>query len=82
MPESKPADKLLTVNTEVELANRMMQCASIRKLDDPDQPEGPAIADALGDLEDVFRKYLDELLPRVLEASTCEALEDALADMT
>lgn len=80
MPESEPG-RLLTVAGETELANRLMKCDSIRKLDDPGQPEGPAIADALGDLETVFRKYLDELLPRVIAAPTCDALEDALADM-
>jgi len=81
MRESEAADRLLTVEAETELANRLMQCVSIRKLDDPRQLEGPAIADALSDLENIFRKYLNELLPRVLTAPTCEALEDALADI-
>lgn len=81
MPESEPVGRLLTVERETELANRLMECASIRKLDDPGQPEAPAIADALGDLEKVFRKYLDELLPRVLAASTCATLEEGLTDI-
>jgi hypothetical protein len=72
---------LLTVKGEIELANRLSECDAIRKLDDPGNPEGPAIANALGDFEKIFRKYLDELLPRVLAAKTCETLEDALFDM-
>jgi hypothetical protein len=75
-------DKLaLTVNGEIELANRLNKCDAIRKLDDPGNPEGPAIADALADFEKVFRKYLNELLPRVIAAETCETLEAALLDI-
>ncbi len=82
MPESEKTPQLLSVRGAVELTERLMQCESIRQLhDDPKDPEAAAIADALGDLEKVFRKYLDELLPKVLAASTCEALEAALTDL-
>ena len=50
----------------------------MRRFDDPNQPEAEAIADALVDLEEVFRKYLDELLPGVVSAKTCDQLEQAL----
>ncbi len=82
MPEPEKTRHLLSVKGEVELTERLMQCESIRQLhDDPEDPEAAAVADALGDFEKVFRKYLEELLPRVLAASTCEALEDALTDV-
>ena len=50
-------------------------------MDDPGNLEGPAIADSLADFEKVFRKYLNELPPRVLAAESCESLEDALSDI-
>ena len=82
MPEPEKTHQLLSVKSEVELTRRLMQCESIRQLhNDPKDPEAAAIADALGDLEKVFRKYLDELLPNVLAASTCESLEAALEDV-
>ena len=82
MSEPEKTRRLLSVTGEVELTERLMQCESIRQLhDDPKDPEAAAISDALGDLEKVFRKYLDELLPKVLAASSCEALEAALEDV-
>jgi DNA-binding IscR family transcriptional regulator len=81
MSEPESPHQLLTVAEQVELEKRLMQCESVRKFDDKGERESVAIADALGDLEKVFRKYLDQLLPRVLAATTCNALEDVLLDM-
>jgi hypothetical protein len=78
MSEHETARQLLTVTGEIELAKRLAQCESVRRFDDPKESEAAAIADALGDLEKVFRKYLDTLLPKVLAASTCEELDDVL----
>ncbi len=81
MSESEPQQQLLTIARRIELEARLAECESVRRLDDPSQRESAAIADALGDFEKVFRNYLDELLPRVLGATTCSQLEDALSDI-
>ena len=75
------SESLLTPAGVIELEKLLMQCERVRQFDDPGHRESAAIADALGDLEKVFHTYLDELLPRVLAATTCDALEDALLDI-
>ena len=80
MSECQSTNQLLTAAGEVELERRLAQCERVRQFDDS-QRESAAIADSLGDLEKVFRKYLDHLLPRVLEATTCDGLEKALSDI-
>jgi hypothetical protein len=81
MAESEPSHHLLTPARVVELERLLAQCTSVKKFDDPDQRESGAISLALGDLEDVFRKYLDQSLPRVLAATTCDELEAVLFDI-
>jgi hypothetical protein len=80
MSEPESTDQLLTASGEVELERRLALCERIRQFDDSER-ESAAIADSLGDLEKVFRKYLDQLLPQVLTATTCETLETALSDI-
>jgi hypothetical protein len=80
MSEPESTHQLLTVAGEVELERRLAQCEHVRQFDDSER-ESAAIADSLGDLEKVFRKYLDQLLPRVLAATTCDALDGALSDI-
>jgi hypothetical protein len=80
MSEPQSTNHLLTVAGEVELERRLAQCERVSRFDDSER-ESAAIANSLGDLEKVFRRYLDHLLPRVLEAKTCDALETALSDI-
>jgi hypothetical protein len=81
MSEPELSKHVLTPAGVIELEKQLMQCDGIRRFDDPGHRESAAVASALGDLETVFRKYLDELLPHVLAASTCDALEDALVEL-
>ena len=72
---------------EAHLAELRAQAAGATRLDESERLLQAAHAaekaelDKLGDLEKVFHTYLDELLPRVLAATTCDALEDALLDI-
>jgi hypothetical protein len=81
MTEFESSHQLLTHARVIELERRLAQCESLNQFDDPDQRESGAISHALGDLEDVFRKYLDQSLPRVLAATTCDELEAVLFDI-
>jgi len=80
MSKPESSSQLLTVAGEVELEKRLAHCERITQFDDSER-ESAAIADSLGDLEMVFRKYLDVLLPQVLAATTCDALDNALSDI-
>ena len=65
----------------VDLEKLLNSCDQVKRFDDPDNRESAAIADALGDLETVFRRYLDELLPKALVATTCDEIEEAMSDI-
>jgi hypothetical protein len=79
MPDPN-SPRLLTSAGVKQLTDRLMGFKAVRRFDDS-QLEAPAIADALSDLETVFRKYLDQLLPRLLSAPSDEALEEALDEI-
>jgi hypothetical protein len=81
MPEFEAPNQMLTLAARGELERRLAQCESVRKFDDGLERESAAIADALGDLEKVFRRYVDEWLPQVLAATTCEEVDDALSEI-
>jgi hypothetical protein len=81
MSESQSRHPLLDPTKRVELEKRLNACEHVRRFDDPGNRESAAIADALGDLETVFRRYLDQLLPKALAATSCDELEDALFDI-
>jgi hypothetical protein len=74
MPEFEAPNQMLTLAARGELERRLAQCESVRKFDDGLERESAAIADALGDLEKVFRRYVDEWLPQVLAATTAKSL--------
>jgi hypothetical protein len=73
--------QLLDVARRIELEKLLNGCEHVRRFDDPGNPESAAIADALGDLETVFRRYLDQLLPKALAARSCDEIEDALVEI-
>jgi hypothetical protein len=81
MSESQSPHQLVDPATRIELEKRLNACEHVRQFDDPDQRESAAIADALGDMETVFRRYLERLLPKALAATSCDELEDALFDI-
>jgi hypothetical protein len=81
MSETDSSHQLLGVARRVELEKLLDACEQVNRFDDHGHPESGAIADALGDLEIVFHRYLDELLPKVLAATSCDEIEDALSDI-
>jgi hypothetical protein len=81
MSDSQLPQQLLDVARRVELEKRLNGCEQIRRFDDPGHRESGAIADALGDLETVFHRYLEHLLPKALAATSCDEIEDALFDI-
>jgi len=81
MSESEPHQQLLDPAGTVALEKRLNACERVRQFDDPAERESVAIADALADLETAFRNYLDQTLPHLLAATSCDAIEDALTDI-
>jgi hypothetical protein len=68
--------------TRKALAERLSKCPEVTKYDRSDEKEAGVLAHAFGDLEESFRAFLDEQLPRLMndQASPAE-LFDALLDI-
>jgi len=64
------------------LAERLSKCPEVTKYNKGEEPEAGVLAHAFGDLEESFRAFLDEQLPRLMndQASAAE-LFDALLDI-
>jgi hypothetical protein len=76
------AKLLLTPNVVKDLIERLGPIPSVRRLDQPGEPQSATIAHSLSDMERSFRRTLDTLLPRLLDRSlTTEGLSDALLDI-
>jgi hypothetical protein len=55
---------------------------SVKRLDDADHSEAEALAHAFIDLESSFQKFVQEQLPKLVDADlTSEALHDLLLDI-
>ena len=64
------------------LAERLSKCPEVTKYDKGDEKEGGVLAHAFGDLEESFRAFLDEQLPRLMNDQSPPAeLVDALLDI-
>ena len=68
--------------TRKSLADRLSKCPEVTKYDTGGEKEAGTLAQAFGDLEESFRSFLDEQLPRLMndQASPTE-LFDALLDI-
>jgi len=68
--------------TRKALAERLSKCPEVAKYDHGDENEAGVLAHAFGDLEESFRAFLYEQLPRLMndQASSAE-LFDALLDI-
>jgi hypothetical protein len=70
---------LRTPQDVVLLAERLAKRPEVRQFDEGDHKEAPALADSLSDLENSFREFLDEILPK-LASSEGEELYDLLLE--
>src|SRR5579883_1330462 len=61
------------------LAERLAKLPEVTRFDDGDHKEAGALADSLSDLENSFREFLDEILPK-LAASEGEELYDQVLE--
>jgi len=65
-----------------ELAKRLSECPEITRYDSGDHKEAWALADGFSDLEEAFRAFLDQHLPKVVDPQVKgEALVDVLQDI-
>jgi hypothetical protein len=73
---------LLREQTAVKrLAERLSQCPEVTKYDQGEEKEAGVLAHSFGDLEESFRTFLNEQLPRLINdqatpAELCEILLD------
>jgi hypothetical protein len=75
-------EQLLNPRNMGELANRLEECPAVTRFDEGDNKEAWTLAHAFMDLEESFRKYLDELLPQVVDPTTKEErLVEVLLDV-
>lgn len=73
---------LKTVEHIAELAKRLSECPEITRYDSGEHHEAWALADGFSDLEDAFRAFLDEYLPKLADPQVRgEALVDVLLDI-
>src|SRR5882672_2354924 len=64
------------------LADRLSRCQNVTKHDEGEEKEAGILAHAFGDLEESFRAFLDEQLPRLMnDHASPEELVDALLDI-
>ena len=65
-----------------ELAKRLAECPEIKRYDSGEDKEAWALADGFSDLEEAFRAFLDEHLPKLADPQVRgEALLDVLQDI-
>lgn len=77
------SEPILSDQTAVKrLAERLSQCPEVTKYDQGEQKEAGVLAHSFGDLEESFRTFLNEQLPRLLnEHATAEELGDVLLEI-
>ena len=64
------------------LAERLSKCPEVTRYDKGDEKEAGVLAHAFGDLEESFRAFLDEQLPRLMNDQAPPAeLVDALLEI-
>lgn len=56
-----------------ELAERLSRCREVTKHDRGSEPEAWTLAHTFHDLEESFRKFLDDLLPELLSPNVSES---------
>jgi hypothetical protein len=73
---------LKTVEHINELAKRLSECPEITRYDSGEDKEAWALADGFSDLEEAFRTFLDEYLPKLADPQVRgEALVEVLQDI-
>jgi hypothetical protein len=74
---------LLRDQTAVKrLAERLSQCPEVTKYDQGEEKEAGVLAHSFGDLEESFRTFLNEQLPRLMdEQATAAELCDVLLEI-
>lgn len=72
----------ITVEDTEGLAERLSRLPEVRKLDRPDEPESWTLAYTFRELEESFRRFLTELLPKLMSPSlTIDETKDVLTDI-
>jgi len=49
------------------LAEKLSRCEQVARLDSDEEPQGWTLAHSFADLEESFRKFLDEQLPKLMD---------------
>ena len=64
------------------LAERLSTCEAVTRLDEGEEREAWTLAHALGDLEESFRKFLEDQLPRLTEGQLeASQIQDLLLEI-
>jgi hypothetical protein len=71
-----------TVEDVKRLADRLSRCPEVTHFDDGENKEAWGLADSFADLEDSFRAFLDDQLPRVVQGNLQPSeMHDLLLDI-
>jgi len=65
----------------VQLIGILSRCETVHRYDVPDEPQASTLAHAFLDLEDSFRRFVDEHLPALMrqglsDQEICDCLQD------
>jgi hypothetical protein len=60
------------------LAERLAKLPKVTRFDEGEHKEAPALADSFSDLENSFREFLDEILPKLVESEGEELYDQVL----
>jgi len=75
------ATLVMTPDVAKILADRLSQIDSVSQFDAPGERQSETIVHSLTDMEKSFREIVDNLLPRLINESDSEKLEDTLLDI-
>ena len=64
-----------------QLAEKLQKYECVSKFDSDDEPEAWRLAHSLSDLEQSFKRVLDNYIPALCEADNEEAVHNALLDI-
>ena len=70
---SEPTLVLKDQTAVKRLAERLSQCPEVTKYDQGEEKEAGVLAHSFGDLEESFRVFLNEQLPRLVDEQTTAA---------
>ena len=75
-------DPVMSPEIAQQLADRLARLKTVSQFDQPGEPQSATLAHTLMDLEESFRKFLQTLLPKLLDRSlSADQINDVLLDI-